>query len=530
MEKTFGTRTASVLETAALAFLLLFALLLCSAAFASTSVIDPDHYESGQIVLRSDSLLYNAMVLVVLAAAARALRLARVSDRALRTLTTLLLILLGLAGFIWIFLAKAAPGGEQATVFSAAKAMVSGETKSLVSTKYKLHFYFAASPNRFGSLLYAEILLRAFGEKGYLLAAPALNVIFLLITYASLLKTTGRLFHDNRVTLLTLFLLCAFLPPLLACTVMDASAPAAMLCMLAFSQTVRYVQLGRRRAAVLAALLCLPAAALNPTALIAAAAIALTLGLHALKSGKWPGAVAALCALAFALAGPLSMRALYEKRLDTDFGAGLSAVVWRAAYRESGPAASRAGALDYLETLREDYKLDFSAYGEQAGEDLSAVKEETALEKARSLAARFGADWNEPTFGSVWASGAFDSFGERSDYAESFYGEGQSAQNLESMLNYTVQLVYAGLLFAALLLIRRRTTEQMLFPLAALFGALAFSFTGVSSSETLRFAPLLLPLASYGALAFGLDLSAHLTRPETAWEEAKSRRGRRNVR
>ena len=72
MEKSFGTRTASVLETAALALLLLFALLLCSAAFASTSVIDPDHYESGQIVLRSDSLLYNAMVLVVLAAAARA--------------------------------------------------------------------------------------------------------------------------------------------------------------------------------------------------------------------------------------------------------------------------------------------------------------------------------------------------------------------------------------------------------------------------------------------------------------------------
>lgn len=530
-EKTLGASAASILETAALCAVLLFALLLCSAAFASTSVIDPDHYKSGQILFEMDSLLYNGVVLVVLAAAARALRLLRVSDRAIRGLTALALILMGLAGLVWIFLSKAAPGGEQASVFAAAKALVSGKTKYLTGTKYDLHFYFAVSPNRFGELLYAESLLRAFGENGYLLAAPALNVAYLLVAYASLLKTTGRLFRDNRVTLLTLLLFCAFLPPLLACTAMDASMLAFLFSVLAFSQTVKYVQFGRPRAAVFAALFCLPAAALNPDAMIAAAAVALTLGLHALKSGKWPCAVAALAALLLALAGPLSMRTLYEKRLDADFGAGLNAAVWRAAYQADGPAASRTGALEYLDGLRDDYKLDFSAYTERANEDLAAAKEgKSALEKARSLAERFGADWNEPTFGSVWVSGAYKPFGERTDFTESFYGEGQAAKNLGSMLNHTLQLAYAGFLLAAFLLIRRRTTEQMLLPLAALGGALAFSFTGVSSAETLRFVPLLLPLAAYGALAFGLDLSAHLTRPETAWEEAKSRRGRRNVR
>lgn len=529
-EQTTGTRAASVLETAALCFTLLFALLLCSAAFASTSVIDPEHYKSGSILFQPDSLLYNGVVLVVLAAIARAIRLLRVSDRTIRALTALALVLMGLVGLVWIFLSKAAPGGEQESVLAAAKALVAGKTKNLAGTKYDLHFYFAVSPNRFGELLYAEGLLRVFGEKGYLLAAPALNVAFLLVAYASLLKTTGRLFRDNRVTFLTLLLLCAFLPPLLACTAMDASTLAFLLCVLAFSQTVRFIQFGRRREAVYAALLCLPAAALNPAALVAAAAIALTLGLHALKSGKWTGAAAALLALVLALAGPLSMRTLYEKRLDADFGAGFGAAVWKAAYQVSGPAASRAGALDYLDALRDDYKLDFSAYDERAKEDLAERTEgQTALEKARSLAERFGADWNEPTFGSVWVGGAYKPFGERTDFINSFYGEGRAAKNLGGMLNHTVQLVYAGFLLAALLLLRRRTTEQMLLPLAALGGAFAFSFTGVSSAEALRFVPLLLPLAAYGALAFGLDLSTRLTRPETAWEETKSRRGRRDV-
>jgi hypothetical protein len=519
---------AKALELAALIALLLFALTLTITSLFSTGKIDPEAYERGTLLFTKDFFWYNAAVLVLLAAACRALRVLRVSDRAIRRLTGWLLTLTAIAGFLWILLAKAQPAGEQKYLFDAAKAIISGKTKDLVRESGSLNFYFATSPNQFGNLAYVELLTRVFGAKGILIAAPALNVLLLVFSYASILKTTGRLFRDNRVTLLSLLLLCVSFQPLLLNTAIDAGVLGAALTVWAMGRIVLYMQYGKKANLVWGSVFVVLAAALSQVGLAAAVALALTIGLHALKQKKWLTAAAALTLLAVSLFAPIGMRFIYQARLETDFGAGLPAVVWKAAERESGASVSREGARVYVGTLREEYDLDFSAYAGQAKADLAESAEEQLAPAARLLA-RLSAEWNEPTFASVWSSGAFEPFGERSNYAERIYEASRKGEGLNGFFAQSLTLVYLGAFLAFMVFIKKRSTEQMVLPLIVLTGVLILAGYGAETPQPVRLLPLLCPLAAYGLLSFGLDLSAHLTRPETSWEEAKSGRRRRNV-
>ncbi|HWP21448.1 MAG TPA: hypothetical protein VN417_01805, partial [Candidatus Cryosericum sp.] len=497
-------------------------------SLVSTGKIDPNAYESGTLLFTKDFFWYNAAVLVFLAAACRALRVTRVSDRLIRRLTGWLLVLTAIAGLLWILLAKAQPAGEQQYLFDAAKAMIKGKTKDLVRESGSLYFYFATSPAQFGNLAYVELLTRVFGVKGILIAAPALNVLLLVFSYASILKTTGRLFRDNRVTLLALLLLCVSFQPLLLCTVIDAGLLCASLTVWSIGRMVQFIQYGKKANLVWGALLAALAAALGTVGSAAAVALALLLGLHALKQKKWFPAITALAILAVALAAPAGMRLIYQARLETDFGSGLPAVVWKAAERESGASVSREGARAYVGQLRKEYEQDYSAYAEQAKKDLAETADEQSAPAARLLA-RLSAEWNEPTFASLWSSGAFKPFGERSNYAERIYESSREGKGLNGYFEHPLSLLYLGVLLASAVLLKKRSTEQMILPLIAVVSALALAGYGAKAPETVRLLPILCPFAAYGLLSFGLDLSTHLTRPETSWEEAKSSSRRRNV-
>lgn len=521
-------RAESVPETAALAAVLLCALLLCAASLVSTGVIDPQAYRSGNVLIAKDSLGFNLAVLLLLVAAARLLRAARVSARLVRRESAVLLTLIGFVGLIWILLEKAQPAGDQLVCFNAAKAILHGDASALTDESGEWYFFFACSPNRFGTLLYTELLMRAFGERGILLAAPALNVLLLVFGYALLLRVTERIFGE-RVTLLTLLLLCVFLQPVLSCTVIDGAAPAFALSVWALERTLLYLRSGKKSELAGAAALFGFAALFRPFALVLAAAAALTLALSSCGKRSWVPLTAGVVIAAAAAVGLFAPRALYQARLDTDYGAGLSPAVWRAAERSADETEDIGTVRAYFSDLKEEYGLDFAAYAERAKADLAQMEQTDARSAAGRLTDRISAVWSEPTFGSVWASAAFEPFGERSGLALDFSG-GTAAQTLNRVWNQLMQLLYAGAALSAAVLMVRRAEGKTLLPFAALFGVVFCLLAGPSAGNAVWILPLLCPLAALGTLDFGLDVAALFTRPATAWEQAKQESKGRRVR
>lgn len=525
-----SARVAGVLELTALSVILLAALALSVTSLMITNYIDPLHYTSQHIVSKTDSLWFNLVVTIGAIALLRILRMVRIPDRFLKVSSALLLLVLAGVGIAWVFLTKSIPTSDQGHLYNSALALISGQTQDMTSLDGTLYFYYLRSPYQFGILAYVELLTRIFGENGVLLAAPVINVLFLIGAYVSLLKTTDRLFHDNSVTLLTLFMMCVLIQPILACTSIYGWIPSLALMVWVMGFAVRYLQEGKKRYLIWMALLSAIAVTIKPNALITVIAVALVLLLHAIKGKRWFSLVAAVVILCAAFPGQRIAQASYEARLDTDYGGGQDYVVWISmSMRESWMACGWYNT--YMFDLREKYGLDIEAYNKQAREDISerlsffADNPEYAWQFYQD---KFSSQWNESTFESVWLSGICDSYGERGKFAESMYDGRWPGQMFDKVMNYAIQLLYAGFLLYVLVLFKRRETEQLLMPITIIGGILFHLICEASSKYVLSYLPLFFPLAAYGILTFGLNVS-RFTRPATAQEQEKDRRKHRSV-
>ena len=93
---------------------------------------------------------------------------------------------------------RATPISDQQVLFSSALNLVKGDYSALQDTTGYEYFYFVRFPFQLGFLSILEGMVRTFGERGTLVAAPILNVLLLMSGYAALLMTTDRLFGDLR--------------------------------------------------------------------------------------------------------------------------------------------------------------------------------------------------------------------------------------------------------------------------------------------------------------------------------------------
>jgi len=491
-----------------MALVLLAALALCTVSLTTTNYIDPLNYSAQHILSQRDSLWFNLAVTFAAIVLLRLVWYVRVPDRFVRWASAVCLMLLAAAGAAWVVLAKAVPMSDQGVLYESACAIVNGDFSALQDTGSYEFFYFVRFPFQFGFLSYLELLVRVFGERGTLIVGPVLNVLMLISGYAAILLTTRRLFGDNRVTLLTLLFLCACVQPLLACSLLYGLIPALACSMWGILFAVRFLQTGRKREILWAALLCALAVYMKPNAWIFAAAIAATLVLHAIRARGWTPVLAAAAVLLACVPLPKLAQASYESRIGVSFGAGYPMASWMAmGMQESWMACGWYNG--YSKEMYYTYGMDVDACRERNIEDIEA-----SLKLFRSDPAytywfyqeKFASQWNEPTFESVWASCVCESYGERPKIVTSMSDGRWPGVLYEKATNYSVQLLYTGFLLSACVLLRRRKTEQLIYPIAILGGILFHLLFEANAKYALSYAPLFCPLAAYGILLFGNGL------------------------
>ncbi len=509
-------RAANALELAALAAVLLAALALSITSLVSTNYIDPAHYEAQHVVARTDSLWFNLAVTTVAIVLLRALRLVRITDRFVRASAAVLLSLLSVVGIVWTLMAKAYPTSDQGILYESARMIVNCDFSELRNADSYLHFYFVRFPFQFGFLSYLELLIRVFGEEMTLVVAPILNVLMLVSGYAALLQTTDRLFHDNRVTFLTLLFLCIGIQPLLACTLIYGLIPALALSLWALFFTVRFLQSGKKREIIWIALFCAAAVYMKPNAWIFVVSIAIVLGLMAMRERRWTPLVAAAIAVVVCIPLPKIAQSAYESRIGTSVGEGYPISSWMAMGMKEGAMAC-GWYNSYSQEMYRTYGTDIQAIKQRNAEDIRDSISDFVKDPAYAywfFQDKFSSQWNEATFESVWVSGVCESYGERSELAVSMYDGEWPGVVFEKAMNYALQFIYAGFLLSIFVLLRKRQTEQLFFPIAILGGILFHLLFEASSKYAISYLPLFFPLAAYGILAFGCDANKWFIRGE----------------
>ncbi|MEA4869237.1 MAG: hypothetical protein VB062_01215 [Christensenella sp.] len=498
-------RAAQTLGAIAMGCALLVALALAlTSLFAAARISpDPECYRILQIDIFEENELTNLLIVLLGVAAIALIGRFPVTRRFNLAFGSAALLLLGVFGVVWVMSVNARAESDGDVLIRIAGHIVAGDYALISKSGEYLHYYLVQYPYQCGLLACLEILVRFFGETGALLAARLINVFLLISSYAALLLTTERLFHNEHVTFLSILLLCAGIQPLISCTFVYGLIPALALKIWGVYFVVRFLQEGGWQTILPAALFFALAAFVRSNVWIVIVAVTIVLLLNALRKKALLPILFAALIVALSLPLPYLSQKSYEAKLNTSFGSGYPKSYWAAMSLQNGWKASGWHVFAYQSMMKKTYGEDVSAIDRQAKADL-AQSIQTLMQNPEEgktyLFEKMVSQWDEPTFMSVWITKSVEPYAAPGRLTDLVYSEA-----FDSFYRFAegalVKILYFGFLLCTASLLRRRTEEQMLLPLILLGGVLFHMIFEAKSQYVLEYLPFFVPLAAYGAWA-----------------------------
>lgn len=405
-----------------------------------------------------------------------------------------------LAGVLWILMSQSAPTNDSLIVTRAGVSMANGDAHYIAES-----YYFRYFPFQLGYVLWTELWSYIlFLNETWYLPLELINVLCLAAAEAGLVLITDRLFQRFRLTLLTAGALALFVQPVIFCSFLYGNIPGFCFAVWGMYLFIVYCRSERLRYAIGSAVLLSVSVGLklnNMIVWLAVLLIGLLRGIAAGIDGRTRlrrfSAVLLIAAVVLGLKGFGQWQ--YEKRTGKDFGDGIPMVCWMAlGLHESG-----IGPGWYTPTYT---VTNFGQSGENRAESsafaIKAIRERLEYFKERPAdAIRFFArkglsQWNETSFQSIWNNQVRGQYGERVGIAAYVCGEGEHAVKI--LMDQYVQLIYAGMLFAVIRLLRVKDPVMLLFPLVILGGFMYHELFEAKSQYVLTYVVLMIPYAVYG--------------------------------
>ncbi len=425
-----------------------------------------------------------------------------VSDRFCRAATFLLFSIYGILGIIWVAGAKVIPASDQGILMESAVKLIQGDVREFSDPASYTCYYFSRFPFQLGFLSYVELFIRLFGENGYLVIAPVLNVFYLIAGNMAVLKITDSLFHDKRITLLTLLLIFISPQPLLGTTLLYGTYPAYALSMWACERILAFIDQRHPSSFILSAALFALAVFYKPNALLIVAAAALLLLLYSIRLGSLKFLVLSVCLVLSAIPISRINQAAYEGRVNAQYGRGLPKIAWAA--MSSQPSWMAPGWYNmYCQELFQKTGGDYRQSKEIATRDfLENVKHlRTSGELVPFYSEKAHTMWEEATSQSVWTSRTCDTYGTVGALNQSLYS-GPLKRISEREMSLSRKLLFAGMaLYGFCLLFSTR--GKNLLPVLILLAAFTFHLVFEAKAQyVLTYIPLFSSVCAAGILCF----------------------------
>lgn len=429
----------------------------------------------------------------------------RVTKRFNRWFAAVAFVAMGLFGALWVMSVNAHAESDGDIMLQIAQRVLGGDYSTLQTAGEFDRYYFVRSPYQFGIMAYLQVFVALFGETGALGMLRLANVALLIASYAGIFLLTEKLFDDERVTFLTVVLLCVCMQPLLDTTFIYGLIPSFACSVWAIFFTVCYLQSGKKRFMIPAAVLLAAAVTLRTTSWIVALAICAVLLLRAIAKKKLSPLIILAALLLVASPWTSLIQKAYESQTDTTFGSGYPKTFWIAMCLQDGPKAAGWHVQWYQDEVRDACDEDVQAVEAIASADISAKLAEFRSDPAEAGAYYFEkltSMWAEPTFTCIWITKGAPAYAEPEALANFVYSDA-FGDAFSAVMRAALLSVYAGFTIAAAFLMRRRGEERLLLPIVVLGGVLFHLIVESKSQYVLEYLPLMLPLAAFGVVSLG---------------------------
>ncbi len=494
----------------AVAFLSLAAMLfLFVSSMIATSDMTTDNPMQELVVFRSDSLLCNVALLVLMIAVGVSLTLLLRRLGWLRRIKPWMLSLglgvwITLLGILWVVMSLSAPTHDSHIVTTAGYAAAQGDLSRIDSN------YFIRFPFQLGYVFWTEIWARLFGltHSDYLFM-EIVNVLCLAFGEVALVLLTEKLFKNRAVTVATTLMLALFFQPVVFCSFLYGTIPGFCFAAWSIFFLVKYMQTDKYRFLLPSAILLAVSVSLklNNMILLVAAVIILLAHLMKKKPLRRLPAVIILCVTVLTLHGV--GRWQYSLRMDKDFGDGIPMVSWLAmGLHDAVPAPgwyNGAYTVSNFHTHNCDSKAAADASVEVIRNRLEEMAE-TPRETARFFCDKLLSQWNETTYQSIWNNQVRGQFGDKWGVARYVCGEGES--RAKWVMDLSVQFIFCGMLAATVILFLRPLKKRAespedesaayLIPLLFLGGFLYHGLFEAKSQYVISYVILMIPYAAWG--------------------------------
>jgi len=500
-----SVRIARGLETLALAFVLLTALALSVTSLLVSAKIGEAQYTELYVALVREPVWLSLLLLAAGLALLTLFSRIRVTKRMNRWFAAVAFTLLGLFGALWVMSVNAHAESDGDIMIQIAEKVLNGDYSSLQTVGAFDRYYFVRSPYQFGILAYLQAFVALFGATGSLGMLRLANVGLLIASYIGLFLLTERLFQDERVTFLTIVLLCLCIQPVLDTTFIYGLIPSFAFCVWAVYCTVLYLQTQKKRFMIPAGVLLALAVTVRTTSWIVVLAIGAALLIRAIAR-KQLAPLFILLALALAAAPWTKLvQKAYESTADTTFGTGYPKTFWISMCLQEGPKAAGWHVQWYQDEVRDACGEDMKAVAAISSSDIREKLGEFA--KNPSLAGgyyfeKLASMWTEPTFTSVWITKGAPAYAEPEALAKFVYSDAFDGAYRFAMKTVLLS-VYAGFALGCVFLMKRRGEERLVLPLIVLGGVLFHLIIESKSQYVLEYLPLLAPLAAFGIYSLG---------------------------
>lgn len=498
-------RIAHILETLALVSVLLAALAVAiSSLFVSAKIGEEPFTELIVFLIREKvwlSLLLLAAGFTLLSLLSRV----RVTKRLNRWFAAVAFTLLGLFGVLWVMSVNAHAESDGDIMIQIAEKVLNGDFSTLRTAGEFDRYYFIRSPYQFGIMAYLQVFVALFGATGSLGMLRLANVALLIASYVGLYLITERLFQDERVTFLTIVMLCLCVQPVLNTTFIYGLIPSFAFSVWAVYFVILYLQTERKRFMLPAAVLLALAVTLRTTSWIVALAIGVSLLLRALSRKQFAPLLILLAIFLAAAPWTTLVQKAYEAAADTSFGKGYPKTFWISMCLQDGPKAAGWHVQWYQDRVRDACDEDIEAVAaisaadirEKLGEFVQnpAIAGDYYFEKLASM-------WTEPTFTSIWISKDAPAYAEPEALAKYVYSDAVDGVYRVSMRAALIN-VYVGFAISAIFLVKRRGEERLILPLIVLGGVLFHLIIESKSQYVLEYLPLMWPFAAFGIVSLG---------------------------
>ncbi len=406
-------------------------------------------------------------------------------------------------GLLWVYSSQSAPTEDSWRVTNASLCFAKDDFSPLDERYFKDYSF------QLGYVFFNEVLIRIasiFGEVTDLLFLEALNVVFLAVTNIGIILLNIKIFSDERIRHLTVFLLAFCFQPILFSTFLYGIIPGLMFAVWAVYFEVAYFKDNKIIYAILSAVFIALAIMIKSNyniVLIAVIAIALV-KLFSRKKYLYDLVYIILCA-ALALTITPTVKAMYENRSGIDLGDSVPYVSWIAmGLNEPILSGLAPGWYNHTYTISnfEDNNFDAS---EASKDSVANIEERLGYFMSNPQYAndffyeKTVSQWNETTYQSIWTNQVRGQYAEKGAFAAWVCNEGEGA--VSGFMDIYAQLIFVGVLAGVIACTRRKDIFATILPLIILGGFLYHLISEAKSQYAMPYFILMAGFAPYGLVS-----------------------------